>query len=207
MARTKAAEVAGERTRDRILDAAVEVFSTKGYRAGSLDDIATIAGVTRGSLIYHFGNKQGLLTSLLSRRDSEVQIMQKSEFDVGENLTRELLATLRRRSPAIREALDEMKLAHMLEAEASDATHPAREWAALRSARIRAHFASRYVATFAAQEQSGVDAGSLAAVTLAVIHGLETQWLMDPEAVDVDRALETFEALVLAAAACNPASN
>jgi AcrR family transcriptional regulator len=200
VARTNASEAAGDRARSRILDAALEVFAAKGYRAGSLDDIARLAGVTRSALIYHFKNKQGLLTSLLARRDADTRIMQKSDLDSGEDPTAELMATIRLRSPAIRAAADEMKLAHLLEAEAADPAHPAREWAAARANRIRDHFAARLAHSFAMGAPDGVDARSLAAVTLAVIHGLETQWLIDPDGVNVDRALETFEALVLTSA-------
>lgn len=200
MARTNAAEAAGERTRDRLLDAALEVFAAKGYRAGSLEDVATLAGVTRGALIYHFQNKQGLLLGLLSRRDAQVRIMQESAPERDSADAAELMATIRRRSPSIRAAIDEMKLAHLLEAEAADPAHPAREWVAVRADRIRKHFAAQLCGSFPDLAPNGVDAQSLAAVTLAVIQGLETQWLLAPESVDVDRALEAFEALVLAAA-------
>ncbi len=52
-------------TRQEILDAALDVFSDKGFHAARLQDIATAAGVTRGAVYHHFGNKAGLYEQLI----------------------------------------------------------------------------------------------------------------------------------------------
>jgi AcrR family transcriptional regulator len=200
MARTNAGKASGERTRELVLDAALEIFAAKGFRGGSLDDVARRSGVGRGSLLYHFGSKDGLLVALLERRDADVQIMTETGRTSSGSPTTDLLATIRTRSPGIRDALDAMKLAHALEAEAAEPDHPAREWAAKRLARIRTYFSDHFSRdTFAAQTNLTIDPDALAAVTLAVIQGLETQWLIDPESVDFDGALAVYEALVLSA--------
>lgn len=53
-------------TRQEILDAALDVFSDKGFHAARLQDIATAAGVTRGAVYHHFGNKAGLYDQLIA---------------------------------------------------------------------------------------------------------------------------------------------
>ena len=45
-------------TRKRLLEAAVRVFSEKGFTASKLSEIADKAGVTRGAIYWHFGNKE-----------------------------------------------------------------------------------------------------------------------------------------------------
>jgi TetR/AcrR family acrAB operon transcriptional repressor len=47
------------------MDAALQVFSKRGYSAARLSDIASEAGVTRGAVYWHFGNKKGLLFAIL----------------------------------------------------------------------------------------------------------------------------------------------
>lgn len=47
-------------TRKRLMDAALEIFSTQGYDAASTRQIETAAGVKRGLIGYHFGSKQDL---------------------------------------------------------------------------------------------------------------------------------------------------
>lgn len=53
-------------TRQSILDAALTVFSQKGYHATRLTDIAQAADVTRGAIYHHFDNKARLYEALLN---------------------------------------------------------------------------------------------------------------------------------------------
>lgn len=52
-------------TRTALLNAALTVFSQKGYSATRLQDIAAMAGVTRGAIYHHFQNKAGLFEALM----------------------------------------------------------------------------------------------------------------------------------------------
>lgn len=47
-------------------------FAARGFAAVSLDDLAAEAGVTRGALHHHFGNKAGLFAAVLRRIDAEI---------------------------------------------------------------------------------------------------------------------------------------
>lgn len=52
------------KTRQAILDAAIEVFSAQGVSRATLAGIASQAGVTRGAIYWHFDNKEALLEAL-----------------------------------------------------------------------------------------------------------------------------------------------
>ena len=54
-----------EQTRQDLLDAALTVFSQKGYTATRLEDVARTAGVTRGAIYHHFGSKAELYSALI----------------------------------------------------------------------------------------------------------------------------------------------
>jgi AcrR family transcriptional regulator len=56
-----------EQTRQDLLDAALTIFSQKGYTATHLEDIARAAGVTRGAIYHHFGSKSDLFLALLEK--------------------------------------------------------------------------------------------------------------------------------------------
>jgi AcrR family transcriptional regulator len=56
-----------ERSRERILTAALEVFAQKGYEAASISDITARAGVSRGLVSYYFSSKDQLAAELLDR--------------------------------------------------------------------------------------------------------------------------------------------
>lgn len=51
--------------RQRLLDAALQLFSTKGYAATSVRELVETAGVTKPVLYYYFKNKEGLYLSLM----------------------------------------------------------------------------------------------------------------------------------------------
>ncbi len=52
------------KTREAILDAAIQVFSVRGVSRTTLANIAKKAGVTRGAIYWHFKNKEDLLAAL-----------------------------------------------------------------------------------------------------------------------------------------------
>jgi AcrR family transcriptional regulator len=55
-------------TRERLLDAALEVFSRRGYYAASVDEIAAEAGFSKGAVYSNFSNKEDLFLALIDRR-------------------------------------------------------------------------------------------------------------------------------------------
>ena len=52
-------------TRQRILDATIEVYRERGIPAATLKAIAERADVSRGSILHHFGSADGLLGAVL----------------------------------------------------------------------------------------------------------------------------------------------
>lgn len=67
-----------ESTKERILDAALDVFSRKGYHDARLDEIVSQSSTSKGSIYFHFPNKEQLflalvdkLANLLERRVAE----------------------------------------------------------------------------------------------------------------------------------------
>lgn len=54
---------AGQTTRDRLLEAARELFTTTGYHATTTPIIARRAGVAEGTIYRHFPSKQALLNA------------------------------------------------------------------------------------------------------------------------------------------------
>ena len=51
-----------------ILEAAIKLFSTKGYDAASVRDIAELAGVNLAMISYYFGSKEKLMESLFHEK-------------------------------------------------------------------------------------------------------------------------------------------
>ncbi|NIF16268.1 TetR/AcrR family transcriptional regulator [Pantoea sp. Cy-639] len=63
-----------EETRATLLSTARQVFSEHGYAGTSMDDLTARAGLTRGALYHHFGDKQGLLAAVVEQIDGELDL-------------------------------------------------------------------------------------------------------------------------------------
>lgn len=54
-------------TRDRILDAALDVFANKGYHSTKMDEIVEQSGTSKGAIYFHFPNKERLFLALVDQ--------------------------------------------------------------------------------------------------------------------------------------------
>ena len=54
-------------TREAVLDAALEVFTEKGYAAAGIEDIRTRSGASVGSIYHHFAGKEQIAAALYAR--------------------------------------------------------------------------------------------------------------------------------------------
>lgn len=54
-------------TRERILEAAAQVFADSGYHGASVDDIATASGGSKGGIYFHFPGKREIFFALVNR--------------------------------------------------------------------------------------------------------------------------------------------
>lgn len=59
-------------TSERILDAALDEFGTRGYDATSLDGLAARLGIRKQTILYHFASKEALLDAVIDRSADEV---------------------------------------------------------------------------------------------------------------------------------------
>ncbi len=173
-------------TRTQILDTALSVFATSGYRGASVRDIAAKCGISHPTLLYHFPSKAALLMAVLNRRD-EIDIEDEvfSELEPRAML-RHLIVSARNNA----RARGIVELFAQLSAEASDASHPAHEYFARRYAELR----SDLERSFTSLESEGalvdsVTPAQAAAQVIAVMDGLQIQWLLDSESVDMETSL------------------
>jgi AcrR family transcriptional regulator len=74
-------------TRESLLNAAGEVVLRLGSDALTLDAVAKEAGVSKGGLLYHFPNKDALLTSMVANLIVEFEKLLEIELDIEGDLT------------------------------------------------------------------------------------------------------------------------
>lgn len=76
----------GDQTKEKILDAAEELFGAKTFDTVSLRDITNHAGVTLALASYHFGTKDNLFVSVVARRAdilNQMRVERLAELDAA----------------------------------------------------------------------------------------------------------------------------
>lgn len=72
-------------SRERLLDAAVELFGERGYAATGIGAICDRAGLAKTALYHHFGNKEGLLAEVIERVEGAwIEELQKQVYQAHE---------------------------------------------------------------------------------------------------------------------------
>ncbi|MCI2417494.1 TetR/AcrR family transcriptional regulator [Saccharopolyspora sp. K220] len=167
-----------------VLQAALAVFGERGFRNASLTEIAERAGMTHAGVLHHFGSKDQLLLAVLRYRDGhEVAGVPGRTKPRGAELLPHLVQTVgeNESQPGIVQAFT------VLAAESATEGHPAQSYFRERMAGLRAAIAA------AIAERTGRDATNpevidAAAALIAVMDGLQIQWLLSPDEVSMPRS-------------------
>ena len=94
---------------ERILDAALEVFSRYGFRGATVDQIAERAGMSKPNLLYYFRRKETMHRALINRvLDTWLDPLR--EFDAAGNPVSEIRSYIRRKLEMARDFPRESRL-------------------------------------------------------------------------------------------------
>lgn len=74
-----------DETRATLLATARSFFSERGYAAASMDELTAQAGLTRGALYHHFGDKKGLLAAVVAQIDAETDARLQALSDTADD--------------------------------------------------------------------------------------------------------------------------
>ncbi|MET9970393.1 TetR/AcrR family transcriptional regulator [Streptomyces sp. NPDC006356] len=176
------ARVRSEDRRAEIVRAALEVIAERGYRGASLGAVAERVGLTQQGLLHHFPTKEALLVAVLQERD---------QWDAvpGTRWRIDLLASLVEYN-AMRPGI--IQTFSALLGESVTEGHPARAYFTERYTDVRASMAEVLRAEYGDRLPNGLTPERTAPLLVAVMDGLQYQWLLDPESVDMPGAFRDF---------------
>ena len=86
----------GSKTKDKILKVSLKLFSTKGYKATTVRDIAGVMGIKQSALYNHFKNKDAILETLISNLTSSaiVTLFENKDTSEPKNQGKALLSSI-----------------------------------------------------------------------------------------------------------------
>lgn len=80
--------------RSSIFDAAMAVFSEKGFEKATVDEIAERAGIAKGTIYYNYGSKKNLFLSLIEEGIERLETAVKKEIARRNNILTQLEAVI-----------------------------------------------------------------------------------------------------------------
>jgi AcrR family transcriptional regulator len=181
-------------SREKIIQNAIEAFAQKGFRGATMAEIARAAGLTEPGLLHHFPGKTHLLMEVLRERDRlDTERMQETLRKNGDRLLEAAQALVKHNQsvPGL------VQLFTLLVAESISPDHPAHEFFIERYRRGR----DAWVEAIARAQQAGeirsdISPEVLAIVIFAMMDGLQVQWLLEPEKINMSGAFRQFVALL-----------
>lgn len=180
--------------REEILDAALDLFARRGYDRTSVREIARHTGLSQAGLLHHFSTKEELFLEVLRRRD------ERSTSPGDQEHTHSVDQLIR----AVDRNADEPGLVRLFVAMSAESADDGSE--------ARGFFAERYhwlleeiAEDVRAHQESGdlsptLDPDSVASLLVAAADGLQIQWLLDPESVDMPARIRSLWAALQAMA-------
>lgn len=187
-------------TRNQILDAAERVFSTRGVSRTSLTDIAKAASVTRGAIYWHFKDKADLFCEMVARvtmpmEDAPCQINPGKEEDPLGSIRSMLTGILQRTSGDAQAR----RVFHIVFNKCEYVDEMRQVWQRFRE--MQAGCLHRLELGLAAAVDQGqlppkLDARQTAIGLHALLNGLISKWVMDPDhapsRIDADGIIDVF---------------
>jgi len=187
----------GDARRERIVEVATEIFGTQGFRAATMLQIAAACGISRTGLLHHFPTKESLLEAVLAHRDAGRTAARAetspepalSSTPASAEVPGDGRAMLRRLLDVVTHNATQPRIVNLfsvLSAEAGDPTHPAHDYFEQRYARLRGELRQALTTLAAGGELlPGTDPDALAVEIIALMDGLQVQWVLAPDDIDM----------------------
>ena len=181
----------GVRRRRQILESAIALFAQRGVDRASLRTVGEAIGMSHTALRHYFSSRDELL----------VEVYRTHEALTFEDVPAAPVTAV---GEMVRAAERNRSIPGLVELYASLTTDALQEQHAVTREFVRDRFRGLRE-TLAARIEAGQRAGSIAAdidprdaaaLVIAASDGLQIQWLLDPDAVDVGRSLSLLERLL-----------
>lgn len=175
----------GVAKREEILTTALDVIAREGYSGASVRQLADAVGLSQAGLLHYFDSKDELFVEVLRKRDETDLAVYGRD---GDARFHDLIAIVRHNTdvPGL------VQLYVNMSAAATDPAHAAHAFFQERSKIVRDEMARRLDAEKAAGHIADhIDIVQAARALVALLDGLQTQWLLDPT-IDMAAHAETY---------------
>lgn len=181
-----------EDRREEILLAALDVFAERGYTGASIAAIAERVGLTQQGVLHYFPSKERLLTEVLRLRDErnlDVLVLPGNEGAITLDTISALVEYNTHRRGIVQSFT-------VLAAESVLEGHPARDFFKERYGTSRGWMAEVIRAELGDELPAHLTPEQVSPLMFAVMDGLQLQWLLAPDEIDMPGLFRAFLALL-----------
>jgi AcrR family transcriptional regulator len=173
--------------RRHILAVCIDAFGTSGFHGATMKDVARRAGISQTGLQHHFPDKADLLVAVMQERAAQESRIVLQAEDLRVISTQPKILADNEQRPGL------IQLHSMISTEATSPEHPVHSLYKKRYESLRTELTNEFD-TLRALGRLRVETESriLADLFVAVIDGLQVQWLYNPETVNMPEEFQAF---------------
>ena len=184
--------------RKEILREATRLFGAYGYRGTSLAVIAEAVGLSEPGLLHYYPSKEELLQGVLEYRDLQGEEKYENLLQAGELQLTDVMEAIKGLVAENQTKETIVRLFTVLVGESVRADHPSHDYFVNRYKYAR----QRYIEVFTYFVESGqlkpnTNIEHLATFFIAMMDGLQIQWLLDPKNVNMADTFAAFLEIVV----------
>jgi AcrR family transcriptional regulator len=193
----------GRLRRQQILDSVIVLLAQRGVDRTSLRTVGEAIGVSHTALRHYFSSRDELLVEAYRTHEDRAAkaaegVTGPEAMTAGETPSASAVGVIRAAAERNRSIPGLVELYATLTTDALQERHAVtREFVRARFAGLRAELAGRIKSgQRGGRIAADIDPVDAAALVIAASDGLQVQWLLDPDAVDVGRSLAILERLL-----------
>ena len=170
-------------SREKIIQAATEFFARQGFHGAKMAEIAKAANLTEPGLLHHFPSKTHLLMEVLKERDRIDSERMHTTLQNNGNHFLEAGSELVDHNETVPGLV---QLFTLMVSESISPDHPAHDFFIQRYQRKREQVTHAIAqAQQAGEVRADIPAEILAVLIFAMMDGLQVQWLLEPDEIDM----------------------
>jgi len=182
---------------EEILEAATKLLAEYGFQGMTLALVAEAVGLTEPGVLHYFPSKVHLLQGVLEyheQKDMEtyletIKTEKKSVAELFQLL--ETLVVENEKIPGL------IQLFTVLVSESIRSDHPSHDYFVERYRRGREMYVTQFFKLLKPKIRPDVDINELTTLIMAVMDGLQLQWLLDPQQVDMVKTFKLFSKIIV----------
>jgi AcrR family transcriptional regulator len=190
--------------RQKLVDAAIKLLAERGYTGTTLEAIGREAGLSRGLVTHHFGNKDACIIAAVNEiRHTAGRELAPAPGVRGMGLVDNLVAVYL--NEARTERAHYVRALYVVHADSISEAPTLRESVAHTNEVLRAYLRRCLQQALEDGElPDGADVGSAAVLIEGLLRGVSMQWFVDPERVDLDASITAAKRMIRAGLGATP---